>query len=165
MANVVFENGIRYWWSWRGQEGIPLVLDPDAPPQLYTGTELYLQMSFRNQSTTTWYVRPWVNIYPPVSRVWGTGLEELMEVPAGQTRSYTFGPILMNELGLWQAMFFLAEAATPDAVPEDIHTDMLSVAHVVEAPVDIRPVIGAVTGLAVMGVLMAVLPKMLEEGV
>lgn len=163
MANVVFVPGVRYWWTWRGNEGDPQVLDPEFPPQLYAGTELYLHISFENTSSSTWYVLPWANIGPPSANVFGTGPEGevKVEVPAGEVRSYTFGPIVLNELGVWQATFFLAEADTPEGVPVDIDSGPMLIAVVTEAPVDVTPVIGTGIGLVATLALMTALSHIL----
>ena len=166
MTVVRIETPILYWWEWRAQSATGWAeLDPTAPPQLYTETALSLRMRFRNYGDTTKYVLPWMNVTPPSGQVFGTGPADQAktEVPPGEERSYTFDPIILDQLGTWQAMFFIMEADSPDAVPVDMHTDQISIAVVTRSPVDITPVVSAVVGLVVIGAMMRVLPKVLSE--
>jgi len=164
MTDVRIETPILYWWEWRTESASAWSeLDPAAPPQLYTETLLSLRMNFHNYGTTTKYVLPWMNVKTPSGQQFGTGPEGEVktEVSAGEDASYTFEPIALSQLGTWQARFFVAEADTPDAIPEDMNTDWMDVAAVVRAPIDITPMVSAVAGIAVLGMVMSVLPKML----
>lgn len=138
------ETPILYWWEWRAQSAtVWAELDPAAPPQLHTQTLLRLRMRFHNYGSRTKYVLPWMNVTPPSGNIFGVGPvgEVKTEVPAGEDRHYTFDAVALNEVGVWQAMFFVAEADTPDAIPvmEDGHTDLMPVAVATAAPVDEEP--------------------------